>query len=769
MLDGLATAPASGYHSSGTGAGLYVCNPDMTPVASPDGDNVFKGGLTMATSPTYYSDPSRIRVAKDGRIFISRSSDQGGYLTVVPNHADLIANDKWNDLLEGYTFDAASYQYTDAEGNFIAASNVGLDLRGEGETLEIAALSANNSVFGFNTGGARVDTYALGNGTTLPVPTQVAGLSYWMNSHQCSNATIEPKSGGMWFSQYRGTPSNTQPALVYVNANGEQKLFEGEGGMVRGGGGLRFSPDGSQVAIASSKSEFTIYDLLYDSEGGVTLIANTVVKHGIGTNCYDIAWDLAGNIYICGNSGEWLKAFALPRSEAFTTKAAAQYKFEVEEKIAVEEGAVCFVAPQFTAVDGVRLLNADGSEKGDNSDVAKSLVGQSFINGNVTLDVVEGGPNNSIASEQQVRWYQGNIFNFTPAEGYVITKVFVQTVSGSKGAFTAEVGTVEGEGTSAEAPITWTGSSKETLALTAAKQVRFSYIAVTVEEAPEEPLALLETTPPAGATIADYSCLTFTFSEDLAYEVPATAAATLVDAQGNSYEVSFGVASYYYDEYDFYNSPDFYVLISDVLEPGEYTLTLAPNSVQAQSGKLYTEEIVLPFIVRAFAETVFTPANGEIVDSFKEIRIENTDGLVYMNEYNYPVFDAVLYYVVVAADPATEENEEVVEEVQRGLVPTEEDYQTYIVLGLNEEQTKIGTYRLYLPFGYYGETTQWIQNQELYHEIIVKEASGVEGIAVDAAKVRYYNAQGIEIPAENLENGVYLKVQGKKVQKVYVK
>ena len=45
------------------------------------------------------------------------------------------------------------------------------------------------------------------------------------------------------------------------------------------------------------------------------------ITHGIGTNVNDIAWDLAGNIYICGNSSEWLKGFALPGHSNFVTKA----------------------------------------------------------------------------------------------------------------------------------------------------------------------------------------------------------------------------------------------------------------------------------------------------------------------------------------------------------------------------------------------------------------------------------------------------------------
>ncbi len=327
VLEGMLNVPASNYYSSGSGAGLYAFEANLDPIRNPNGGLVFTGGLSLVADPTYYADPSRIRVAQDGRIFITRSNSAGSYINVVANHEDLVTNDKWTSLMGEYTFNATSYEYTDADGNFIAAANVGLDVQGAGEDLELLALSANNKVFGFNTGGARVDNYALGTADVLPAPTLIEDLSYLMIAPQCSNVAFDPNSGGKWFCQYRGTPSDTQPALAYVNADGELKLFEGDGGLIRGGGGIRFSPDGSQVAIASSKSQFTIYDLLYDAEGAPTLIANTTVNHGIGTNCYDIAWDLAGNIYVCGNSGEWIKGFAMPRSEAFTTKAPSKYGF----------------------------------------------------------------------------------------------------------------------------------------------------------------------------------------------------------------------------------------------------------------------------------------------------------------------------------------------------------------------------------------------------------------------------------------------------------
>ena len=84
-----------------------------------------------------------------------------------------------------------------------------------------------------------------------------------------------------------------------------------------------------------------------------------MITHNIGTNVYDIAWDLAGNIYICGNSGEYLKGFSLPRTEAFTTKAAAQYSFSIDtvgiDGVSIDNDSNAPV--EYYNLQGVKVVN----------------------------------------------------------------------------------------------------------------------------------------------------------------------------------------------------------------------------------------------------------------------------------------------------------------------------------------------------------------------------------------------------------------------------
>ncbi len=144
-----------------------------------------------------------------------------------------------------------------------------------------------------------------------------------------------------------------------------------------------------------------------------------------------------------------------------------------------------FFAPSFEGKTGCALMNKDGSTtltNDDTKDETKGLNDKLFTEKGVSLKFAHGTGEYYVSSfGNQVRWYQGETATLTPAAGVTIIKVFVQTVANSKGAFTAETGTVEGTGVGAANPITWTGSTTSALVLTSAKQIRFSYIEVTTK------------------------------------------------------------------------------------------------------------------------------------------------------------------------------------------------------------------------------------------------------------------------------------------------
>ena len=154
-----------------------------------------------------------------------------------------------------------------------------------------------------------------------------------------------------------------------------------------------------------------------------------------------------------------------------------------------DEGTVVgFKAPTWNyegSEDMVNLINNDGSETTPDSTTEQgSLVGKNFTNGSVAIVFGHGTGNNYTAAfGAEVRMYaSGETLTITPATGATITKVFFQTAPNSKGAPAASEGTVEGEGTGVNTPVTWTGEvAGHDLVFTASRQLRFRYILVTYE------------------------------------------------------------------------------------------------------------------------------------------------------------------------------------------------------------------------------------------------------------------------------------------------
>lgn len=328
------TSSSETYHSNTTtsgGLGLYAFDASVEPILNPaTGKYGFTGGWELSykvLSTKNAADLARVRVAEDGRIFVTRMTDKGDFIMYAPSFEDLVANNKFTSLFAGLTYDASTLKYTDANGNFIGAANLGFDVKGSGEDLKLIALSSNSNHWSYVFSGGSTDEYSLGNAATLPVPDNVAALTGKYTIAPATTNVEYDDRGGIWYCQYRGTPTAAQPGLVYIDADGNEKYKDL---VSRGGGGVRVSPDGTKIAVASSSAnpkQFSIYELIWAEDGTPALRRDYAITHGIGTNVYDIAWDLAGNIYVCGNTGEYLKAFALPRTEPAVTKAASKYSF----------------------------------------------------------------------------------------------------------------------------------------------------------------------------------------------------------------------------------------------------------------------------------------------------------------------------------------------------------------------------------------------------------------------------------------------------------
>lgn len=341
ITEGRSTSDSKHYSGTNGGQGLYMFTPRFIGFINwITGKYVYTGGVSFYQKVDTKSgaDFRKVRVSEDGRLFLTRQNDKGTYLMEVPNVDDMQQqNVAFTSVFTGGSLNTTTFAYENGS-TFISAPNIGFDVKGSGKDLKVVMLSGEKTLFTTSaTGKSRVDEYALGTAKTwssAPAPISALSGKYTVN-FSGTNLCYDNR-GGVWYCQYRDNPINTEPALVYIDANGVQKFFEGAEGLARGGGGIRFNHDYTKIAISSSTSTFSIYAVTYGNDGTPKLDELTRITHGMGKNINDLAWDRADNLYAVSNNGECMKAFALPReNNTFATEAASRYKIVVDEKTAI--------------------------------------------------------------------------------------------------------------------------------------------------------------------------------------------------------------------------------------------------------------------------------------------------------------------------------------------------------------------------------------------------------------------------------------------------
>ncbi|MBO5817736.1 MAG: hypothetical protein J6R26_07355 [Paludibacteraceae bacterium] len=327
----------SEYMGYGYGAGLYAFTADFKPIKngnSPGFNGGFEFTTTRADGTGKAYSPRRIRISEDGRIFVTSLNTDGHYLwEVIPDELNSKNLNKWNAVFSG-TLNTKK-ELVDTEGNFIAAPNNGFDVKGSGENLQLAMYSVNlPGITSTVSSGFRLHEYNLGTATewtTAPSKAIVEG-KYAINY---TGTQVEyDNEGGVWIASYRGTANSTNPGLVHINADGveDAKLVWSN---VRQAG-IRFNKDFTRLVVAgikdgssSSTKKATIYTISKDANGAPVLTEEAVVDMTIvGVDLNDFAWDYAGNLYACGNSGEKLAAYVMPRkaTDVVSTPAALKHR-----------------------------------------------------------------------------------------------------------------------------------------------------------------------------------------------------------------------------------------------------------------------------------------------------------------------------------------------------------------------------------------------------------------------------------------------------------
>ena len=316
----VASKSATTYISGGKGAGLYVFNPDFTTDKTRyTGGNDFTRKLT---SNGY--QPYQVKISEDGRIFVSSCDINGVVVWEVSKDLNT-----WTPVISG-TNDATDYTIK-KDGAFFAGLNVAMDVKGSGDDLTLLLYSTNNKGIAYNQSGYRLDEYKLGKATTFTgTPKKILEGGKFGVTHTDVDFIYDGE-GGYWFGGSRGGNAG-QPNLVHIKADGTEDYRDETTTFYGGGGvlvhkGLLFK---GLARTSSTVGNFGIYTIGKDANGKTTLTQKwKVASTGLGRNHNEFAVDFAENLYVIGNNGEKILAYALPYSGSVSTPCASKYAFTI--------------------------------------------------------------------------------------------------------------------------------------------------------------------------------------------------------------------------------------------------------------------------------------------------------------------------------------------------------------------------------------------------------------------------------------------------------
>ena len=404
------------FHSNEIGAGLYVFNPDFTPILNRNNKPGFNGGSATwgNTSNNYFANtthaPRRVRVSKDGRIFVSsmykHTATKHPYIHgIVLWEVDPYFS-KWStvmgDGVNGAKYDVTAIsadntkyynnQLQTSGGSFIAGPCAGLDVRGEGSQLKLLLLSCDYRAFAANYQGFHLCEYNLGTATawgstpskTFNVTTENATTNPTKRLFAApTNSNVQyDKDGGVWCISNRASTSADQPALVHKNADLSEDYRNTERKNTKNAG-FRFNNDYTKVIIATEGSIGTIYD--YTTKANGYFINPTQIDmSAAGEYLNDFAWDNANNIYAVaqnnnsniGGEGK-IAVYCMPytSSDIFTTPGPTTLTIDCAEGITYTVETSVNDASMGSATGGGTFVSCS-----DVTLVAKSKGGYRFVN-----------------------------------------------------------------------------------------------------------------------------------------------------------------------------------------------------------------------------------------------------------------------------------------------------------------------------------------------------------------------------------------------------
>lgn len=332
-------------HYNRDGAGLYVLNADGTARAMPRIDSVgfgleagkirygYNGGADRNSPERFGSgysaySPYRVRVSKDGRIFITSLTVDGEVLFEAnkstfsaTNQAEWVTG--WKKVISRYKHDANNNVITNPSlnlrdnknlyttgGDFVAGPNIGFDVRGSGENLQLLMLSGGtDAIVSVAPANFYCSEYNLGNYTAWNIAPTRHIFNGYVYKHNTTQVQYD-KNGNVYLCQRYpgGTKVNTLMKFTVNRTSNTITSKVQDTDAVHRCGAMRFNKDFTKFAIATKGSSgkggaVTIYPV--DENGDPNFSNGTQIEmlNNVGYSMMDFAWDYADNLYIASDEG----------------------------------------------------------------------------------------------------------------------------------------------------------------------------------------------------------------------------------------------------------------------------------------------------------------------------------------------------------------------------------------------------------------------------------------------------------------------------------
>ena len=311
VTDSRPTEDREGMFNTGTPGALYAFNVGFKPVGTYYGGLNIMESTPLAIADDYQFDLKDIRFSKDGRLFVARASGttNSSVWEINPDNLD----EPWKPVFKGGELDEATgITYVgDDEQNRMAVS---IAVDGEGDDLKLYVLGGSRSDGDYHTSDYNCAFYNLGTAkewSTTPSG-YVAGLDGVYTIAPGHVGIHEDGQGGLWYVQYRESPSAELPAIKHFDAEGNEDYSDISTN--RHSGKMTMTADGNYLAIPMGSGKIVLYETNYVPMAATGMIFLNPKKDisVAETNITALAFDYANNLYVASSASKTLSRYTIP-------------------------------------------------------------------------------------------------------------------------------------------------------------------------------------------------------------------------------------------------------------------------------------------------------------------------------------------------------------------------------------------------------------------------------------------------------------------------